>query len=78
MYTCSGAPSTTITPERLIPNRSATRAPSSDTVIAGWPAAALRRFSSLVGRNRGWKAETVDYWIHNRLGRGARTDLRPR
>ena len=33
---------------------------------------------ALVGRNLGWKAETVDYWIHNRLGRGARTDLRPR
>jgi predicted DNA-binding transcriptional regulator AlpA len=29
-----------------------------------------------IGRNRGWKRSTAEYWIANRLGRGARTDLR--
>jgi hypothetical protein len=29
-----------------------------------------------IGRNRGWKRSTADHWTKNRLGRGARTDLR--
>lgn len=29
-----------------------------------------------VGEVRGWRAETIDRWMSNRPGRGARTDLK--
>ncbi len=33
---------------------------------------------ALIGKTRGWKAETIDRWNANRPGRGARTDLHPK
>ncbi|KXO98148.1 helix-turn-helix transcriptional regulator [Tsukamurella pseudospumae] len=29
---------------------------------------------AIIGRNRGWRVETIDAWTQSRPGRGARTD----